>query len=251
MPKATKQRKIPGLRADPDEVREYLRSLEFHSSIDRERFVWVPGTTSGIDREQTHNGKTLAQTADELADQKLQFPLTRYFMPHWVNVTKTTRERKSPFLYLLTGNTLSPPLIKELALKLNTDCSANLGTGFVEGTGYKNMDIVDFIINPWLYGQFGFEGMEIRREPLLQTLEGFEILSTKHLNSQGLPISRVRKAYDGKSNFFFYPPVVGHTASFCAEPRVVDLICAEPWHSSDAKKGIFARAEGLIVYSKH
>src|SRR3989338_4880024 len=248
----TTERQIPTLDSNPDEIADFLTNgLSFPSTVDKEAFVWHPGTTSGLALELRYREKGLDEMSYNLAQADTYFPWTRYLMPWRAAMLHSTSEHP---MYTLAGTVLPQEKAERVIRNLAYNTFEETGTAFIAQITKGDMAMVhlaatlerDILNRAFIKGQhfYPYQQTLARKSPGYMEL-AFDV--------EGMPtLSAAHQIYNAFSNFFFIPQIASSlpsVARLIVNSDRADFRCNQDPGSMGSKLGVRPRAKGARVGS--
>jgi len=211
------------------------------ATIDKTKYIQIPQHSTVIALEETHKGKDMYDTLEDLAKESLSMPTPGIFMRHWLNVKEAAVD-KTRILKYSDGTPVKEEDVQNLWQYLSSDYGGTCWT--------------------WLNAQF--ESNECRRyiKTNLETkidqsgkyLDGTksslilpiqeDCYVTLDFNAQGMPTTKSPlNFYKQGENIYFSPPEDGAVARFHSDHSEAYLEGHGHPHYKDPNLGVFACAQ--------
>lgn len=213
-----------------------LSTLVFPDNADLECFVFVPGSSSGIEIEPRFCGVPLIDKVYGLAGLNLDFPTLRRFISHLINVS--TALRTDAPIYTLAGTPLTPLGRRTLENGI-TQGFSELGTTVLRAP--TGTFVRDYMFEP---DPFFGRLLHFRRDTLsrCKTGEAHTLLDTAAFNLQGFPARGVPTPDGSKPSIYFHPLSEGFVRFYGSNGKM-EIRYGDPRDASP-KLGVFARLRG-------
>lgn len=207
-------------------------------------YIWIPGATIRIARDQSYNGLDWQETRNVAARDSNQFmpPLPEFM--HFYNCI-IAAEREGRTLYDGSNKPLTRKEVNELyerfVLGKQDGAWTHLDAHFIKGSGFNKLDVSTH----YRVRHDGTSRIVTHRESPLEECVAKSALVELAFNEQGLPTRKSKiNEYQPRTNIHFWPPKEDAVAGFGANSGRSGFNCDRDLRDSGASLGVFVCAEG-------
>jgi len=211
------------------------------ATIDKTKYIQIPQHSLVIALEETHRGKDIYDTLEDLLAQDLKIPTPEVFMTHWLNVREAAI--KGGTLNYANGTPVPDKDVQDLwgymALGDRDGCWTWLNASFDNpGSGWyitTNLEIkITLSGKKYLGGTQTLLDLPIKEDCYVKL----------NFNNQGMPTTKSpHQEYKQGKNIHFQIPRSGHVAGFFTGSSISNLSACAPDYKSPTL-GVFACAQG-------